>query len=132
MAKIVISGDAVVVTSDLKLEEIRTVEKYRPEELVLKGGEDSKEAIFAIGTTNGDGNINAVGASFGRTSHDDSERASITMLIDDKEIGNVKEYVADRLGSAIANLNKLEERLPVVLEEIKAEKDNVMRNITIA
>ena len=62
MAKIVIAGDAIVVTSALKLEDIRAIEKYRPNELVLKGGEDGKEPIFAVGTTAGAGNINAVGA----------------------------------------------------------------------
>ena len=62
MAKIVIAGDAVVVTSAMKLEDIKTIEKYRPKELVLKGGEDGKEPIFGVGTTHGAGNINAVGA----------------------------------------------------------------------
>ena len=97
MAKIVIAGDAVVVTSAMKLEDIKTIEKYRPKELVLKGGEDGKEPIFGVGTTHGAGSINAVGASFG------SE-----------------------------NLNKLEEKLPTVLEEIAAEKATVMSNITVA
>ena len=40
MAKITIAGDAAVVTSAMKLEDIKTIEKYRPKELVLKGGED--------------------------------------------------------------------------------------------
>lgn len=53
MAKIVIAGDAVVVTSAMKLEDIKTIEKYRPKELVLKGGEDGKEPIFGVGTTHG-------------------------------------------------------------------------------
>lgn len=48
MAKIVIAGDAVVVTSAMKLEDIKTIEKYRPKELVLKGGEDGKEAIHSV------------------------------------------------------------------------------------
>ena len=42
MAKITIAGDAVVVTSALKLEDIKTIEKYRRNALVLKGGEDGK------------------------------------------------------------------------------------------
>lgn len=36
----------------------------------------------------------------------------------------MKDWVADRLGAAIINLNKLEEKLPTVLEEIAAEKAN--------
>ena len=60
MAKIVIAGDAIVVTSAMKLEDIKTIEKYRPNALTLMGSEDGKEPIFAIGTTEGCGNINQV------------------------------------------------------------------------
>lgn len=131
MAKIVIAGDAIVVTSALKLEDIRTIEKYRPKELVLKGGEDGKEPIFAVGTTAGAGNINAVGASFGRESHDDQKLATITMCTNGVT-GDVKEWVADHIGGAIISLNKLEDKLPAVLEEIAAEKAAVLSNITVA
>ena len=131
MAKIVIAGDAVVVTSAMKLEDIKTIEKYRPKELVLKGGEDGKEPIFGVGTTHGAGNINAVGASFGSETRDDDKLACITLFLDGVT-GDVKDWVADRLGAAIINLNKLEEKLPAVLEEIAAEKATVMSNITVA
>lgn len=132
MAKIVIAGDAVVVTSALKLEDIRTIEKYRPKELVLRGGEDGKEPIFAIGTTDGCGNINQVGASFGRESHDADKLATITMCTGVADTGDIKEWVADRIGTAIINLNKLEEKLPAILGEIADEKAAVMSNITVA
>lgn len=132
MAKITIAGDAVVVTSALKLEDIKTIEKYRRDALVLKGGEDGKELIFAIGTTDGCGNINEVGASFGRETHDDEKLAVITMCTGVGTSGDIKEWVADRIGRAIINLNKLEEKLPAVLDEIAAEKAQVMSNITVA
>ena len=127
MAKITIAGDAAVVTSAMKLEDIKTIEKYRPKELVLKGGEDGKEPIFAVGTTNGAGNIN----SFGAETRDDEKLACITLFLDGVT-GDVKDWVADRLGAAIINLNKLEEKLPAVLDEIAAEKANVLSNITVA
>lgn len=131
MAKIVIAGDAIVITSSMKLEDIQTIQKYRPKELVLRGGEDGKEPVFAIGVTNGAGNINEVGASFGRSSHDDEKFATITMVTDGVT-GDVKEWVADRIGGAIINLNKLEEKLPAVLAEIEGQKAEVMGNITVA
>ena len=115
MAKIVIAGDAVVVTSAMKLEDIKTIEKYRPKELVLKGGEDGKEPIFGVGTTHCAGSINAVGASFGSETRDDDKLACITLFLDGVT-GDVKDWVADRLGAAIINLNKLEEKLPAVLD----------------
>ena len=42
MAKIVIAGDAVVITSALKLEDIKTIAKYNPKALTLMGGEDGR------------------------------------------------------------------------------------------
>lgn len=132
MAKIVIAGDAVVVTSTLKLEDIKTIEKYRPNDLVLKGGEDGKEPIFRLGTTTGVGSINSVGASFGREASDGSGLACITMVKNGVPTDQVKEWAADTLGSAIINLNALEAKLPAVLDAIAAEKAAVMENITVA
>ena len=132
MAKIVIAGDAVVVKSELKLEDIKTIEKYRPNDLVLKGGEDGKEPIFRLGTTTGAGSINSVGASFGREASDGSGLACITMVKSGVPTDEVKEWAADTLGSAIINLNALEAKLPEVLDAIAAEKATVMANITVA
>ena len=132
MARITIAGDAVVVTSALKLEDIKTIAKYRPNELILKGGEDGKEPIFAIGTTCGTGNISTVGASFGREATDGSKKAVITMVMNGASVEDAKEWVADKLGGAIINLNALEAKLPTVLEAIAAEKATVMGNITVA
>lgn len=131
MAKITISGDAVTVTSALKLEDLRTIKQYRPKALSLMGGEDNKEPIFGIGVTNGCGDINSFSVSFGRETHDDAKLAYVTMGIDDEIDGDIKEFVADRIGAVIMNLNKLEETLPTVLEEIKSERDKVLSNITV-
>ena len=54
MAKIMVAGDAVVVTSDMKLEDIKLVKKYRPEALTLFEGEgEEKEPVFKIGIGDG-------------------------------------------------------------------------------
>lgn len=132
MAKIVIAGEAVVITSSLKLEDIKAIEKYRPNDLVLKGGEDGKEPIFRLGATTGAGGINSVGASFGREASDGSGLACITMVKTGVPTDNIKEWVADSLGSAITNLNALEEKLPEVLTAINTQKATVMANITVA
>lgn len=132
MAKTTIAGDAVVITSALKLEDIKTIEKYRPNELVLRGGEDGKEPIFALGTTIGSGSINAVGTSFSREANDGSGLAVITMVMTGVPTEDVKDWAADRLGSSVICLNALEAKLPAVLEAIAAEKAVVMEHITVA
>lgn len=133
MAKITIAGDAVVVTSTMKLEDIRTIEKYRPSALNLMGGEDGKEVIFAMGTAkSGTGSINEYGASFVRESNDEEKLATITMFPVDKAAGDIKEQVADKIGGAVMKLRELEETLPAVLREIAADKAAIMENITVA
>lgn len=132
MAKVTIAGQAIVVTSSLKLEDIKKVAKYRKEALVLKGGEDGKEPIFKIGvTTKPEGSINANGAEFGSATHDDEQFAQITQPLN--FVGdNVREGVAEAIGASILYLNKLEEKIPAVIEEINKEKESILENITIA
>ena len=131
MAKIVIAGDAVVITSARKLEDLRNIKKYRPQSLILKGGEDGKEPIFAVEVPTGTGDINQYGAAFGAATRDEAKLATITLVAPGVE-GDIKEFVADKLGSALINLNKLEETLPAVVQAIAAEKEQVMGAISVA
>lgn len=131
MANVKIVGDAVVITSAMKREDLLTIAKYRPEALTLKGGEDNKETIFRISVnTDGIGDINKYGATFGSESHDDEKLATITVGLACSD-GDVKEQVADALGSALINLGKLEETLPAVLGEITESRAGIMDSITI-
>lgn len=131
MAKITIAGEAVVITSAMKLEDIKNVKKYRPDALVLKGGEDGKEPIFRLGVCSGAGNISKYGAEFGSETHDDEKKAVMTLICDCHD-GDIKEVVADTIGAYVLNLNKLEATLPGVLEEIAAEKEQILSNISVA
>lgn len=130
MAKITIVGDAVVITSAVKLEDIKTVAKYRPKALTLMGGEDGKEPIFRLGVTNGAGNITKYGAEFGSETHDEQKKAVMTLICSCGD-GDIKEAVADSIGAFVLNLNKLEETLPTVLVEIQQEKDKILENIDV-
>ena len=129
MAKVVSVGQAVVITSEVKLEDIKKIQKYRPEALVLKGGEDNKEEIFRIGI--GDGKIGTYGASFGEATRDDEKLATITMTTNYNG-DDIKGSIADELGVALTNLGKLEKTLPAVLDSIDKERAAIMDGITIA
>lgn len=131
MAKITVAGNAVVVTSAMKYDDLKTIAKYRPEAMTLMGGEDGKEPIFAVSVCKGNGEINQYGATFG-LGHDAERRATITKNFEHAEDGDIKEIVADKIGSAIIKLEKLEAVLPDVLAEIAAEKSFVMDSITVA
>ena len=131
MAKIVIAGEAVVITSAMKKEDIAKIEKYRPDALILKGGEDGKKPIFRIATTSGAGDINKFGVAFSGETHDEQKLATVT-LVSTVSGEDIREAVAEKIGPAILNLNKLEETLPAVLAEIDAEKDEILSNIVVA
>lgn len=128
MAKITIAGQAVVVTSEMALEDIKTIKKYRPNALILKGGEDGKEPIFALGI--GEGRINKVGASFCEATRDDAKKATLTMTTNYNG-EDIKGFVLDEIGAAVGYLNQLEATLPAVLDEIKSERDAIAANINI-
>lgn len=132
MAKIIIAGNAVVVTSGIKLADYRKIAKYRPKALVLMGGEDNKEQIFRVGVVDEGGSIRKYGIEFGSATNDDEKLASITIVNPAEGGANIKEAVAESIGPAVMLLNKLEETLPAVIDEIDAEKAAILDNITVA
>lgn len=132
MANIVIAGNAVVVKSSLKMEDIALIQKYRPNELILKGGEDGKEPIFTLGTAAVNcGSIGTYGAAFDSVTRDDDKLACVTMVITGTPEGDIADWVADQFGGAMVNLNKLESRLPGVIADIRAEQAAVKAGISV-
>lgn len=132
MAKVTILGDAAVIKSTLKLDDIKNVKKYRPKALALKGGEDGKEDIFVIDTAESDaGSINSFGAVFTRESRDEDKNACITITIP-ASITDAEKYIVDEFGGALMNLKKMEEILPAVIAEIAADKASIMADIAVA
>lgn len=128
MAKVTIVGQAVVVTSEMALEDIKTIKKHRPDALTLKGGEDGKEPVFALSV--GEGKINKYGASFNEATRDEAKKATLTMTTSYNG-DDIENFVLDELGGAISYLNKLEETLPAVVEEINAERNAIKANIAV-
>ena len=130
MAKINVTGEAVVITSAAKLSDLKNIAKYRPEALKLMGGKDGKELLFTVGVDEkSSGGINSNGAIFGRASRGEGF-AEITKLMPGIE-GDVKEAIVEEMGGALLKLNALEAQLPAVVNEIAADKAKVMEAITV-
>lgn len=129
MARIYTVGQAAVITSELTLEDIKVIQKYRRDALTLMGGEEGKDAVFTVMASDKGGGINSVGAVFNHATGEHGN-ACITVMLPDG-IEDVKEYLVDKYGQAINCLNKLEYQLPSVLEDIYEEKRAVEDAITI-
>ena len=125
MAKVTIAGDAVVITSSRKLEEIKTLEKYKPEALVLKNDKD--EVYFKVGT--GAGSINKYGVSFPDVSRTGDGTAELTLVLYD--VSDAVGYVSDNYGAAIVNLNEVEAKLDDALNEVTNQKAKILASITV-
>ena len=128
MAKVTIAGNSYVVTSAVKMADLETVKKYRPSALAITDPE-TKETLFKVGI--GSNTVSDYGISFGGVSNDDEKLATATLCIP-SDVEDAKEYVLDRAGLAIANLNKVEAGIAAVLDEIRAERDSIAENIKVS
>lgn len=132
MAKVTIAGNAVVITSGVKLADLATIKKYRPKALRLMGGENNKEELFVVDVCSGtNGGLNSNGAVFCNATHDEAKMACITISLNGVQ-GDVREFVSDKYGEALIHLNALEAKLPDVLKEITEQKAAIMQNISVA
>lgn len=129
MAKIKVVGDALVVESAVTLEALKKVEKYRPAKLYLYA-DDGKTPVYRVATTNGEGTINANGASFCGKSRDGEGKATITMNIPNNVQG-VEDYIEDTIGASILRLSEVEAGLADVISEIESERQAVRASITV-
>ena len=133
MAKVKIVGDAVILTSELKLDDIKLVEKTAPHALSLYGEEDGREvALFTIGTSKTagfPGCVTKAGITFSKASRDGGY-AQITFSIPEGD-GDPKELVAEKIGVALMNLNKIEASLPDVIDDINEAKEAMLDCIEV-
>lgn len=126
--KLAITGDAYVLTSTLKAADIQLVKKHQPDALKIKDKDGND--IFALGYNQGSPCISKCGVTFGGTSRDGGEFATITGTLP-AGTTNAKEYVADLVGSALQNINKLEATLPEVIETIKRERRELLDAVVV-
>ncbi len=129
MAHVTIAGNAVIITSTMKLDDIKTVEKYRPKALVLMGGDDGKEPIFKVGT-GCTGSVNKYGITFADATRGENGGFA-TLTLTEEFCGDPADFVAEKYGVAIANLKALEATLGGAIEGIASEKQAVMDSITV-
>lgn len=131
MSKIIVAGDAVVIKSTLKLEDIQLVQKARPKALTIFDEEDGKKILdsaFGICTTAGRGSVTDAGICFNSASQEGL--AQVTVPVPAGE-GELKERVAAAYGVAVMKLGKLESKLPEIISSIKADNAAMLGSIEL-
>ena len=127
MATITIAGNSYVVTSKVSMTDLELVKKHRPKALKIVD-EETKEELFAVGV--GGNSISDYGISFSGVTNDEKKLATVTMSIP-SDVEDAKEYVAEKTGAAVVNLNRIEDGIGKVLDEIRAEHKKVTDSIKV-
>jgi len=127
MANITIAGSCFVITSKVPMADLELVKRHRPKALKIVD-EETKETLFAIGT--GSNSVTEYGINFGGVSNDEEKLATVTMPIP-ADAEDATEYVTEKAGAAVINLNRIEAVIDEALEDIKVERKKVTDNITV-
>ena len=128
MAKVTIAGNSFVITGAVSMTDLQTVKKYRPSALAITDPE-TKETLFRVGI--GSNSANDHGVSFGGVSNGDAKLATATLPIP-TDVEDAKEYVLDKAGLALVNLEKVEGEIVEVLEDIRKERSSIAESITVS
>jgi len=133
MAKISISGNAIVITSSVSIDDLRLLAKYRPEALKLFVEEDGAKSVDFAVAESASGSAGTYGIGFNGSTRDENRFATLTILDDKLPESNdeAKELIADKYGAALTKLNALEAQIPTAVEEVRAERDAILSGIEV-
>lgn len=127
-----IFGSALVITSSIKLEDIKTVNKYQRDSLTLwdKDEDGNKTPVFSVlYKKDSKGTINEQGAVFSKESPDGY--AQITEIVDIPKDKDPKDFVADEYGKALLALQKFEDYFPAVIDELNETRTKIMDGVEV-
>lgn len=135
--KISVAGDALVIQSELTVEQIELLKQRKPE--ALKLADEKENAYFAVSYSKKAAPSPSVyGVVFDSVAKDGSGKAILTTSICDVEAKDkdaLKEIVADLVEPFASNLEKVEAQAKPIAESIQKEiadaKAKVKSNLTI-
>lgn len=134
--KITISGDAYVLASEIKAEDIELLKKYDPEALKIKDkdGNDKFTVAYAEGKSGIQKFTGSAGVTFGGKTRDDAGNATITGTLPAGLIGKdeAKAFVAELVTPFLSYLNQLEQSIPEAAKKIRTERSALLDKITVS
>lgn len=130
MSKIIITGSAIVLKSELTLDTIQKLAKYRPS--ALERRDDKERLVFKVAVAaEGNGSINDKAVFFAPITHDPDKKATVTLQIPESVKGDVKEYAADLLAAAFNGLNDMEGSMLRASSAVDSAKAEMLEAITV-
>jgi hypothetical protein len=129
MSKVKIVGNAVVITSDLKVEEILKVKKFTKSGLKLR--DEKGNEIFAIDYCSGaNSSISEHGVVYGEMNAEGYAQVSLLMAEDVKAEDRMN-VILDNYAIALGNLNTLETYIRETATELNETVENIKSGIEV-
>lgn len=126
-ATIELNGAAAILTSSVKLDDWKRVEKFAPE--ALKIVDEEGATVFKVMTYGGTGSANENGVVFG--SYTNSEGfATVTILLDE-EVEDKVTALKEVVGQALLDLTEIEKDIPTILKDIDEKEAEIDKLIVI-
>lgn len=123
-----VAGNSLVITSSAKLDDLKLIQRLRPNALTLH--DEDNEPIFGVTvSTKSAGHLNKNGATFGSRANANGN-ATITMMLD-ADVENVAQHVEEKYGCALLMLRELEEGWNEHLLSIRGDQEDVKNMIKI-
>lgn len=119
-----ILGKSVTVTSDIKMEELKELQKFNPEALLKKDKDGN--VIYAIGV--GTASISPYGASFDDKNAEGFAQLSFPINCKDED---KEKFVKDTFGNSIFNLMEMEETVIASLATLSSKITAIKEAITV-
>lgn len=130
MATIKITGDALVIESAVKFDDIVELEGNKALQLFEEDEDGKKQLCFKVGAHLGAGSVSGFGITFGGATHDENKLATVTLAIP-AGVEDAVEYAAQTVGTALLKLNKIEAQVPEAIAAREAEKALIKEQITV-
>ena len=127
-AKIILTGDACIIKSGVKLEDWKKVLKFEPE-FGLYDADKDNEPVFLVAVDENMGSLNSTGAVFSSRA-DHEGYATITTVID-PAVDDKIQAVTDKLGTALLRLNELEAKVPEKIQAANTKEQEIRGAITL-
>lgn len=132
-ASATVYGNAMVITSDVSLNDFLVVAKYSPKNLLLYEHDEKTqkaEAVFRVAISDdSNGCVSKFGVALSNRT-DQNQHATVTVQLPadfDATIDNIE----DLYGEAIMNLCQVEENVLAAIPEIQTDREAVRMKITI-
>ncbi len=115
--RIRIAGNALIITSKVKFDTIKKLEKYNNDALVLcEQDNDEIKEVFRISTGNSS-SISKYGVTFMEA---DKNGYAVATILFPENVKDKKEYVKDNFGTALFMLEDLEATVETACAELEA------------